>query len=175
VCALADELGVPFGAVRRAFAAFEGVARRFEVKGERDGIMFVDDYGHHPTEIRAVIQTARETFDRRLVVVFQPHRYTRTRDVQELYEDCFKGADEVFVTDIYPAGERPIPGISGETVYRAARRGGHCAVSYCADREALRRAVSESMRPGDLVLTLGAGDIWKMGEELLRGKGSDGT
>jgi UDP-N-acetylmuramate--alanine ligase len=173
VCALADELGVPFDAVRRAFAAFEGVARRFEIKGERDGILFVDDYGHHPTEIRAVIETARETFDRRLIVVFQPHRYTRTRDVHELFEDCFKGADEVFITDIYPAGERPLPGINGEMIYRAARRGGECAVSYLADRDALRRAVRDTMRRGDCVLTLGAGDIWKLGDELLEGKGSD--
>ena len=175
VCALAEELGIPFDAVGRAFAAFEGVARRFEIKGERDGVLFVDDYGHHPTEIRAVIRAAREAFERRLVVVFQPHRYTRTRDVHELFEDCFKEADEVFITDIYAAGERPIPGITGELVYRAARRGGHCTVSYLADRDALRRAVRGGIRPGDLVLTLGAGDIWKLGEELLEGKGQDGT
>lgn len=175
VCALADELGIPFDTVREAFAVFEGVARRFEIKGERDGILFIDDYGHHPTEVRAVVTTARETYDRRLVVVYQPHRYTRTRDVHERFADCFAGADEVFVTDIYPAGERPIPGISGELVYRAVLRGGHGAVHYIAERDALFRAVLEAMRPGDLVLTLGAGDVWKLGEELLRGKGSDRT
>jgi UDP-N-acetylmuramate--alanine ligase len=175
VCALAEELGIPFDVVARALAAFEGVGRRFEVKGEAGGVLFVDDYGHHPTEVRAVIRAARETFDRRLVVVFQPHRYTRTRDIGDLFEDSFADADEVFITDIYPAGERPIPGVDGELVYRAVRRGGHARVSYLADRASLRSAVEENIRPGDLVLTLGAGDIWKLGEELLEKKGSGGT
>ncbi len=170
VCTLADELGIPFKAIARAFAAFEGVARRFEIKGERDGALFVDDYGHHPTEIRAVVRAIRERYDRRLLVVFQPHRYSRTRDVHELFEDCFEGADEVFITEIYPAGEDPIPGVHGELVYRAARRGGHGNVHYIPDWDDLRRVVREHMHPGDLVLTLGAGDIWKLGEELLGGE-----
>lgn len=167
ICALADLLGIQFNHVKAAFARFEGVARRFEVKGEAEGILFVDDYAHHPTEVSATIETARETHERRLVVVFQPHRFTRTRDLHERFESCFKEADEVFITDIYPAGEHPIPGVSGELVYRAALRGGVGKASYLPRWDDLRKAVSASIKSGDLVMTLGAGNIWKLGEELL--------
>lgn len=167
ICALADLLGIPFRHVKSAFAHFEGVARRFELKGEADGILFVDDYAHHPTEVTATIEAARETYERRIVVVFQPHRYTRTRDLHERFESCFKGADEVFITDIYPAGEHPIPGVSGDLVYRAALRGGSVKVNYLPTWDDLREAVSANIRSGDLVMTLGAGNIWKLAEELL--------
>ena len=172
VCALAEELDVRFNDVKSAFSHFEGVARRLEIKGEAGGIVFVDDYGHHPTEIKATIEAARESFKRRLVVIFQPHRYTRTRDIHERFENCFLGADEVFITDIYAAGEKPIKGVSGELIYRAALRSGLKKVSYIPERSDLRHTVTEAIREGDLVLTLGAGDIWKLGEELMREKGS---
>ncbi len=172
VCALSEELETGFDDLKRAFAGFKGVGRRFEIKGERDGILIVDDYGHHPTEIRAAIETARSGFDRRVVVLFQPHRYTRTRDLHELFSGCFNSADEIFITGIYAAGERPIPGVTGEIIYREALRGGAKNISYVPEMEDLEKAVLESIRSGDLVLTLGAGDIYKVGEKLLSTKGS---
>ncbi len=175
VVALAGELGIDTRHVKKALHDFEGISRRFEIKGEAGGVLFVDDYGHHPTEVQATIQAARESYVKRLVVVFQPHRYTRTRDLGERFRDCFDGADEVFITGIYPAGESPIPGISGEIVYRAARRGGAGRISYMKDREDLKSAVRSCVREGDLVLTLGAGDIWKLGEELLEERRSAGA
>jgi UDP-N-acetylmuramate--alanine ligase len=172
VCALADELGIAFQVVESAFARFQGVSRRFEIKGEREGILFVDDYGHHPTEIAATIETARENFARRLVVLFQPHRYTRTRDIHGAFENSFAAADEVFITAIYPAGELPIRGISAELIYRAVLRSGMKNIHYIPEIDELKRAVLSSLRSGDLVLTLGAGDIWKIGEQLMAEKGS---
>jgi UDP-N-acetylmuramate--alanine ligase len=172
VCALADELGITFDAVKKALTRFEGVSRRFEIKGEVEGILFVDDYGHHPTEIEATIETARENFERRLVVVFQPHRFTRTRDIHDRFRNSFLSADEVFITDIYPAGERPIQGVSGELIYRAALSSGMKKIHYVPERNDLKRIVLSSIKRGDLVLTLGAGDIWKLGEELMAEKGS---
>ncbi|MDD3643491.1 MAG: UDP-N-acetylmuramate--L-alanine ligase [Candidatus Krumholzibacteria bacterium] len=167
VCALAAELEIPFEALRRAFGRFQGVGRRFERRGEEGGVLVMDDYGHHPTEIAAAVATARRAFDRRLVVVFQPHRYTRTRDLHERFDRCFREADEVLITDVYAAGETPIPWITGELIYRAARRGGARRVTYLPDRGSLIEALSGLAREGDLVLTLGAGDIWTVGDELL--------
>jgi UDP-N-acetylmuramate--alanine ligase len=171
VCALAEELDIERRHLKNAFASFEGVARRFEIKGERNGILFVDDYGHHPTEIAATIRTARENYRRRVVVVFQPHRYTRTRDLHEQFGVSFREADELFIADIYPAGERPIPGISAELIYRAVVHEGKPRVFYVPGWDDLKQAVRESIRPGDLVLTLGAGNIYKLGEELLAEEG----
>jgi UDP-N-acetylmuramate--alanine ligase len=172
VCVLADELGIEIDAVKKAFDDFQGVSRRFEFKGEAGGVLFVDDYGHHPTEIAATIETAKENFDRRLVVVFQPHRYSRTRDIHDRFEKSFKGADELFITDIYAAGEKPIEGVSGELIYRAVVRSGMKNIRYMPDREELERVLLSTLEQGDLVLTLGAGDIWRVGERILEKKGS---
>lgn len=172
VCALAGELGIEVPCLREAFSKFQGVGRRFEMKGEAGGILFLDDYAHHPTEIGAVLETVRRNFDRRIVVLFQPHRYTRTRDLHGSFDRCFDMADEVFITGIYPAGERRIPGITGELVYRAALRGKAGNVSFIPDRDDLKEAVLSSAARGDLILTLGAGDIWKLGVEILEEKGS---
>lgn len=169
VCALAEELEIGAAHLRRAFASFEGVARRFEIKGEAGGVLVVDDYGHHPTEIAATIRAARESYDRRIVVVFQPHRYTRTRDLHEKFGPAFRDADELFVTDVYPAGERPIAGVSGELIYRAVVREGTPRVSYVPGWNDLARTLRQFVRPGDLVITLGAGNIYRLGEELLAG------
>ncbi len=172
VCVLADELGIEIDAVKRAFESFQGVSRRFEFKGEAGGILFIDDYGHHPTEIAATIEAARENYDRRLVVVFQPHRYTRTRDIHERFEESFKSADELFITGIYAAGERPIEGVTGELIYQAVMRSGMKNVHYVPDGEELERTLLSSLGEGDLVLTLGAGDIWRLGERILEKKGT---
>jgi len=168
VCALAEELGIGFDPVKKAFAEFQGVSRRFEIKGEAAGILFVDDYGHHPTEVKAAIDTASENFERRLVIVFQPHRYTRTRDVHNRFKNSFAAADEVYITEIYAAGERPIEGVTGELIYRAVLSSGKKNVHFIPDRDELKRAVGSSLMSGDLIMTLGAGDIWKLGEELMK-------
>ncbi len=173
VCALAEVLGIDFKYVEKAFSEFEGVGRRFEYKGEAGGVLVVDDYGHHPTEVKAAIETARRSFDRRLVVVFQPHRYTRTRDLHERFIDCFLAADEVFITSIFPAGEHPIPGVSGELVYRSALRGGVKKITYLREWDPLCKAVFDSVKDGDMLLTLGAGNIYELGEEFLKEKGGE--
>ncbi len=170
VCALAEEIDIAPRHLRKAFASFEGVARRFEIKGERGGVLYVDDYGHHPTEIAATVRTARDAFKRRIVVVFQPHRYSRTRDLHEKFGGAFRDADEVFVTEIYPAGERPIKGVSGELIYHAVMREGKPRVSYVPAWNDLKATVRESVRPGDVLITLGAGNIYRLGEELLAEK-----
>jgi len=167
VCALAFELDIEIDAVRRALENFEGVGRRFERRGEEGGVLVIDDYGHHPTEIKAAVETARRSFDRRVVAVFQPHRFTRTRDLHESFDRCFHDADLVFMTDIYSAGEKPIPGITGDLIYRAILRGGARKAVYIPDHADLLDALESTVEDGDIVLTLGAGDIWKTGDELL--------
>jgi UDP-N-acetylmuramate--alanine ligase len=165
--AIGMELEVPLDLIRRGLAGFAGVERRFQKRGEKGGVLVVDDYGHHPTEIRATLAAAKAGWERRLVVLFQPHRYTRTRDLLEDFARAFADADEVFITEIYPAGETPIPGVTGERLAEAVRAAGHPAVSFVPQRDQLAGRVRPALRPGDLVLTLGAGDIWKAGPELL--------
>ena len=161
------ELEVGFGHIAEALASFRGVSRRFELKGQESGVRVVDDYAHHPTEIAATLDAAQGSGGRRLVV-FQPHRYTRTQLLQEEFGRCFAGADRVWVLDVYGAGEKPIPGISGLTVVESARRQGARHVEPAADAEAAVAAVVAEARPGDLVLTLGAGDVSKLSDEILR-------
>jgi UDP-N-acetylmuramate--alanine ligase len=162
------EVGVRFAVVREALAEFGGIHRRFEVLGECNNIVVVDDYGHHPEEVRATLRAAREGFERRLVVAFQPHRYTRTRDLFNDFLSAFDDADSLFLTEIYAAGEERIEGVSGEALFQALRRRGHLDVGYRATREALVTALLETLRPGDLLLVLGAGDIYKVGEQVLQ-------
>jgi UDP-N-acetylmuramate--alanine ligase len=165
--AIGMELEVPMDLIRKGLAAFSGVERRFQLRGEKGGIMVVDDYGHHPTEIRATLAAAKAGQDRRLVVLFQPHRYTRTRDLLGEFVHAFDLADELFVTEIYAAGEPPLAGVSGERLAEMIRAAGHVAVTWVERKEALVERVRPVLRPGDLVLTLGAGDIWKAGVKLL--------
>jgi UDP-N-acetylmuramate--alanine ligase len=171
VVAVATELGIPFSQVQEAMSSFAGIQRRFEVKGEAAGITVVDDYAHHPEEIRATLRAAREGFcqhgDRRLIACFQPHRYTRTRDLFDDFLSAFDDADVLILTEIYPAGEESIEGVSGETLYRALKKRGHADVRFVARREDLLRVAREVVRDGDFVLTLGAGDIYRFGPELL--------
>jgi UDP-N-acetylmuramate--alanine ligase len=160
---VSDFLGVPFSDYCEALGAFQGVDRRFSVRGEAGGVLIVDDYGHHPTELAATVAAAR-LHGRRLVVAFQPHRYTRTQDLLADFAPALAGADEVFLTDIYAAGEPAIPGITSEALVATFPRGAH--VSYVA-RPGLTRALVAAARPGDLVLCLGAGDITAVATELL--------
>jgi UDP-N-acetylmuramate--alanine ligase len=165
--AVAEELDIPFRIAAHALEEFGGIHRRFEVKGEERDILVVDDYGHHPEEIRATLRAAREGFPRRLVVAFQPHRYSRTRDLFGEFLEAFDDADAVVLTEIYSAGEERIDGVSAEAVYQALRRRGHVDVRYVPARERVADALLEVVRPGDLVLTLGAGDIHRTADELL--------
>ncbi|BFU95437.1 MAG: UDP-N-acetylmuramate:L-alanine ligase [Nitrospira sp.] len=166
--AIGIELDVPTDLIRKALAAFTGVERRFHLRGEAAGIMVVDDYGHHPTEIKATLAAAKQGWtDRRLIVLFQPHRYTRTRDLLEDFSRAFTDADRLFLTDIYAASEQPIPGISGAKLAEAIRAAGHPSVTFVERKEDLVDRVLPEIKPGDLVLTLGAGDIWKSGLVLL--------
>ena len=162
------DLEIEFPAIRDGLAEFAGVDRRFQVKGEVDGILVVDDYGHHPAEIRATLSAAKSGFGRRTVVLFQPHRYTRTQALLQEFWTAFYEADLLVVTEIYPAGEAPIAGVSGAQIAEGAKDRGHRAVRYVPEREAVAEAVLAELQPGDLVITLGAGDIWRVGEEILQ-------
>ena len=165
--AIGLELDVPADLIRKGLAAFTGVERRFHLRGEKAGIMVVDDYGHHPTEILATLAAAKQSMNRRLVVLFQPHRYTRSRDLAAEFSTAFIQADAVFITEIYAAGEQPIPGVSGEGLANAVRATGHPSVTYIDRKESLPDQVLPTLKSGDLVLTLGAGDIWKAGLGIL--------
>lgn len=156
------ELGIPFETIRQALEEFTGVYRRFEIVGEQEGVLFVDDYAHHPTEVRATLHAARHGWDRRLVCVFQPHTYTRTRDFANEFGKAFDEADVLIVTDVYPAREQPLPGVTGELVAQAARRSGHRAVYYVQTLEEAAEVASLLLQPGDMLLTLGAGNISKL-------------
>ena len=167
--AVAMDLDVPFEQIQEGFAKFGGVGRRFQVKGEVGDIMVVDDYGHHPVEIRATLAAAKNGWpDRRLVVAFQPHRYTRTKELFDAFVTCFYDADLLILTDIYAASEKPIPGITAENLAAEVRKHGQKDVSYVGDRNQLPEHLAALVRPGDIVLTLGAGNIWQAGEELLK-------
>jgi len=165
--AVATELDISFETIREGFASFGGVGRRFQLKGGADGIMVVDDYGHHPTEIRATLAAAKSGWDRRLVVVFQPHRYSRTKELFEEFVKAFHDADVLILTDIYPAGEAPIEGVSAEGLAGRIRRHGHREVSWIPERDKLCAHLDELLKPGDILLTLGAGNVWQIGETML--------
>jgi UDP-N-acetylmuramate--alanine ligase len=165
--AVAYELEVPFARVTEALGAFTGIHRRFEIKGEPKGIMVLDDYGHHPTEIRATIGAIRDSWKRPLTVIFQPHRFTRTHDLFDEFLTAFEGADRLVLTEIYPAGEDPIAGATGEALYQAIKRKGHLDVEFVADKNAIVEQIAGELKPGDMALTLGAGDIYKIGEALI--------
>ncbi len=161
------EVGVPFARVATALAEFAGVERRFELKGEVGGVMVVDDYGHHPTEIAAVIAAARAGFGRRLLVAFQPHRYTRTHALAAELGAALAGADEVVLTDMYAAGEAPIAGATVDAVAAAARAATDRPVHVVGPVDEVAAAVARLARPGDLVLTLGAGSIGTVADRIL--------
>jgi UDP-N-acetylmuramate--alanine ligase len=168
VIAVAEEMEIPLPVVRTALAEFGGVQRRFTVRGEAGGVMVVDDYGHHPAEVMATLAGARRAFGRRLVVVFQPHRYTRTRDLLSEFATAFNDADVLMVLGIYAASEEPIPGVTGELLAEAVRSHGHRDVTYVERRVDAAAALLPKLREGDLVVTLGAGDVTQVGPELLQ-------
>jgi len=163
------DLEIPFVTIQKALAGFTGVQRRFQIRGRACGVTVVDDYGHHPAEIRATLAAAKAGFECRVVTVFQPHRYTRTQHLRQEFLTAFNQTDVLIVMDIYPAGEAPIPGVTGEDLAEGIRAHGHRNVTYLgSDRTRVLAHLAEITRPGDLVLTLGAGDVSQLGPELLK-------
>lgn len=165
------DVGAEFEPMRRALAIFEGAKRRFQIKGIQDGVTVVDDYAHHPTEIAATLAAARGRLSAqtsgRLVGVFQPHRYSRTMHLAGDFGKALLNMDLVVITDVYPAGEKPIAGVSGQLVYDQLVANGHANVHYCPTLADTRRFLAGSLETGDLCLTIGAGNVYKVGEELL--------
>ncbi|MBA3766100.1 MAG: UDP-N-acetylmuramate--L-alanine ligase [Acidobacteria bacterium] len=174
--AVALELEVAFEQIAEALGEFAGAERRFQNRGEESGVLVVDDYGHHPTEIKATLAAAKiGSSGRRMVVLFQPHRFSRTKDLMEEFARSFNNADVLFVTDIYAASEDPIDGITSEALTEAIKRYGHKNAHYIGALDGAAEVLRSQVRAGDLVITLGAGPVYRAGEqllELLRGQGA---
>jgi UDP-N-acetylmuramate--alanine ligase len=162
------EIGIPFAKVKAGIEKFTGVFRRWEVKAEIGGVTVIDDYAHHPTEIRATLAGAKAGWRRRVICVFQPHLYSRTRDFYDEFGRSFFNADVLVLTDVYPAREEPIQGVSGELIVNAAREFGHKNVNYVPDKKDVPAHLLRIKQPGDIIITMGAGDIWKFGEEFIK-------
>ncbi|MEK6657967.1 MAG: UDP-N-acetylmuramate--L-alanine ligase [Nitrospirota bacterium] len=161
------ELEIDIDAIKKAFAEFSGVQRRFQVKGEINGVMVVDDYGHHPTEIKATLAAAKSGWDKRTIVIFQPHRYTRTKDLMKDFATAFYQADVLILTDIYAAGETPIEGVTGERLYETIKGHGHKEVMFIKNKNEIPDYVFKMLKKDDIVITLGAGDVYKIGGEIV--------
>jgi UDP-N-acetylmuramate--alanine ligase len=165
--AVAMAMGVDFTTIARALRKFGGISRRFEIRGEAAGRIVLDDYAHHPTEVRATLKAARAAFHRRLLAVFQPHRYTRLRDLYDDFLAAFDDADRLYLLDVYPAGEEPIAKVSARRLYEALRARGHLDVRYVGDVGAVARRIANESAAGDLIATLGAGDVYQLGDQIL--------
>jgi UDP-N-acetylmuramate--alanine ligase len=170
--ATALDLDIPFEKISSALASFQNADRRFQIKGNKNGILVVDDYGHHPTEIVATLSAARNACDRRIVAVFQPHRYSRTQALADDFARAFNHADVLLVLPIYAASEEPIPGVTAETLVDRMKKFGHRDVRFAANFAIIRQILKDTLQEGDLLLTLGAGDVWKVGEEFLKEYGN---
>jgi UDP-N-acetylmuramate--alanine ligase len=166
--ATAFELDIPFKVVQETLRDFSGIQRRFQIKGEKKGVLVVDDYGHHPVEIRATLKAARTGWEKRIIVVFQPHRYTRTQALFKDFLTAFYDADILILTDIYPAGEDRIEGVEAKGLFEGLREYGHKNVTYLADKKEIVKYLLRIIATGDLVITLGAGDIWQVSDELVK-------
>jgi UDP-N-acetylmuramate--alanine ligase len=160
-------LDVPVEKIREALDNFRGVDRRFQVRGQAGGITVVDDYGHHPTEIKATLLAARQCGYGKIHVIFQPHRYTRTQALMDEFGGAFSEADSIFVLDIYAASEQPIEGISGQALADRVRQSGKVNVEYVSSFASAVQAILSQAKPGDLILTLGAGNVHQLGPMIL--------
>lgn len=165
--AVCRHIGLDFSDIAHALSHFRGVHRRFQLMGSVDDIRVFDDYAHHPSELKATLGAAKLEHPNRVVAIFQPHRYTRTHSLQKDFGSAFVDADVVILTEIYAAGEKPIEGINGEVLYREVIANGHRHVQYIADLNAIPAILADVLQPGDLVLTLGAGNVWQAGPALL--------
>jgi len=173
--AVGRELGLDMATIRKGLLGFSGVQRRLEVKGVEGGVTVVDDYGHHPTEILATLAAARQIWKGRLLVVFQPHRFTRTQALFDEFIHCFKDADVLVLNDIYPASETPIPGINSAALWAAIKEGGHPHAEYIAQPQHTVDFLLRHAKPGDTVITQGAGSVYKIGEAFLAALRTQGT
>ena len=167
VVAVGGELGIPNDKIIGGLKSFKGVERRFQIKGTEGGVTVIDDYGHHPVEIKAVLRAVKDGWRRRSVVVFQPHRYSRTKDLFKEFISAFNDADVVFLTDVYAAGEEKIFGVGSDILFDAMKEHGSRNVFYVPDLKDVPIKVEAVLKPGDMVITLGAGDVWKAGERLV--------
>jgi UDP-N-acetylmuramate--alanine ligase len=159
--------------IRKGLERFHGADRRFQIKAEFEGITIVDDYGHHPTEIRATLEAARLWGAKRVIAIFQPHRYTRTLFLLDDFAHCFQATDRVYVLDIYPASEKPIPGVTSQRLVERMAELGFLRARYAPSEQAVIQGVLEDLRPGDLILTMGAGSVGRIGDalaEAIRGR-----
>jgi len=163
---IAKELGVEFKVIKKALEKFSGVYRRFEIKYDKE-VLVVDDYAHHPTETTATLAGIRAGWDRRLVVVFQPHLYSRTRDFYQEFGRSFLNSDVFVCTDVYPAREEPIEGVTGKLISNITQKFGHKNVHYVPDKNNVPEFVLNIIKDDDIVVTMGAGDIWKYGNKLV--------
>ena len=165
VC-IAKELGIKFETIKKALESFSGVYRRFETKYNME-VLVIDDYAHHPTETSATLAGVRSGWDRRLIAVFQPHLYSRTRDFYQEFGRSFLNSDIFICTDVYPAREEPIEGVSGQIIADAAKKFGHKNVIYVKDKKDIPQKLIELKKDNDIIITMGAGDIWKYGELFI--------
>ncbi len=165
--AVGTALDVPTDQIRSALDGFRGVDRRFQLKGRAAGVSVIDDYGHHPTEIRATLAAARQCGFRRVHVIFQPHRYTRTRDLMDDFSEAFADADSLFLLDIYAASEKPIEGVTADALARRIAEAGHRTAHYIPSFAEAVTAVAAAAQPGDMILTLGAGNVSQLGPMIL--------
>ncbi|HBR86439.1 MAG TPA: UDP-N-acetylmuramate--L-alanine ligase [Candidatus Marinimicrobia bacterium] len=165
--ALGMEMGLKIDVIAKGLQSYHGVRRRFEIKGISNDIMVVDDYAHHPTEVTATLQAAKDGWDRRIVSVFQPHLYSRTQEFYKEFANAFKASDVLIVTDVYPAREKPISGVSGAMVSNSARKTGHKHVHYVPNLDDIAVHLDNIVQPGDMVLTIGAGTIWRYSESYF--------
>jgi UDP-N-acetylmuramate--alanine ligase len=161
---VARGLDIEFEVINSALQEFKGVFRRFDIKGEKDGVLYVDDYAHHPTEVKAVLKAARNSWNRRIVAAFQPHTYTRTMHLHEQFAASFDDADVIIITDVYPAREQPIEGITGKLIADGAMKYGHKNVLYIPTLDELRRQLSDILKDGDVFITIGAGNICNLSQ-----------
>lgn len=162
------ELDIPFEIIKDALETLEGVQRRLEIKGEKKGVIVLDDYGHHPTEIKSTLRAMKGSWpDRRIVVVFQPHRYSRTQALFNDFTGAFNQSDLLAVLPVYPAGEKKIEGIDGQSLYESIKLHGHGNVTYAEGHRAVVAYLIKILKHNDILLTLGAGDVWKVGEMVL--------
>jgi len=165
--AAALELDLHFKTIQEGINEFTGIQRRFQIKGEQNGILIVDDYAHHPVEIKAALSAAKTGWGRRIVAVFQPHRFTRTLDLYKDFLVAFYQADVLIITDIYPAGEDPIPGVDAKALFEGIREHGHKNVSFIDDKDRIAAHLIDVLKEGDILITLGAGDVYKVGDKLI--------
>jgi UDP-N-acetylmuramate--alanine ligase len=164
---LGHHLNIPFETIKEALGKFKGVDRRFEIKGNINDIMVVDDYAHHPTEVAATIESAKLGWDKHTIVVFQPHLFSRTRDFYKEFSFALSKADEVIIAKIYPAREDPIPGITAEMIVNYAREQGYDYFQYIPDKESIEQYLINHLKPQDMIIVMGAGDIWTIADNLL--------